>query len=295
MSEWFDDTVTFANPESGDLFQKLVDCGIIHSVDIIRPNGEIHTLDNVLDYALCSKEEAEKYKAEVIKKGGKEYSEKAGKFVRVNLTPDQVEEAMLMPVSKPEDVPGGVRWFCKRVYETPLKMIAAKFPDEVFAFREYYSHYFSCSYHYNNKGLCTKDGKHLDAWLTSVKGKQIKFQDENTAKISVSFNNTDKYFAKIYLPKFCVLPQDFKEGYDITPEKRFDICVENKDKQIMVYRTLENGDFKKEPHTWEELREILKTTKEEWRKNNPRQNQTQRANQEINTDDYPSEDIELEG
>lgn len=301
--EWFEDIVAFANPENGNLFQRLVDCGAIHPKDIVYPNGEVRHLDRVLDYAMCSEEHARQYKAWLLERGEQTFDAEVGGFVRTDLSPERIEELMVMPVGVGQDGTGAVHWYCNRIDETPGIMIAAKFPDEIFTFREMYGHRVTSAYHFNNDGPCTSDGRHLDAWLTTVKGKQVKSQDENTAKINIPFNNTDRYFAKIYLPKYCVVPHDYKEGNEITPEKYFDIYVEDMNKNIPVYRTLENGEFKKDYYTWAQLREILKSTKEEWRSNNLGQNRhpvapevtippRNRDTQEDNMDDEFSELLE---
>lgn len=250
------------------IYDKLVEDGIIHEADLWSPRRkeEVH-FDSVLDYQKCTDD----VKALIDERCANDVP----KFRKNNegrVTEADIEEyakhsnvqQFNMPVSRGTD--GSVVWSLNYAYDdTPLTAICKLYPETRFEYYASTEGHLETSCYVKDDKLCNADGKYFDKYMYVNKNAIKKVKDSDSMQVNVWVDSKDKQSAKFYVKSDAIEAADLTGTHSWCDNKR-KVFIEDKDKPITLYRTLENGERSKESWTLNDLSEAMDACKNEWRK-----------------------------
>lgn len=231
--------------------KELINKGMIHAGSLYSPRRKQNVdFDYLLDYEKCCPEFAKEYFAHLKEKC-------------TDLNDDEIKEMLFMPVYLKDDDDDTVTYMLNYSYDTSaVTAISRAFPELVIACTQTSEGWFAGSTYMKNDMLCTKTGVTCQSILYGITRKQFKNIDAKTVCISLPVDNTDKYFAKIY-----VNPDGLRRENLIDEDgDRFAYDIIDKSKTITVYRTLADGKKFKETMTWSELKNRNEVARQNYKK-----------------------------
>lgn len=265
--------ITLHEVEGADIFDRLVEEGVIHERDLYSPRQDKSvSFDYVFDYKKCD----EMTVAEVEERDARRVAhwknwvenhehmtpeEKARALARNDKASDEI---YYMPVSKTKS--GGVRWILNYASDNaPLMAISRRYPDEIFDYYQVTENRLDVSCKAKNGAQVTEDGRVYNDMIPYVSNKLIKDVDENTVSVSLYLDSSDKKPAIMYCDKADIVPVNYRIPDDQADYRH--VVIRDKDKGIPVYRVLEDGTKSKENWPVSDINDAVKKTKEEYKEN----------------------------
>lgn len=217
---------------------ELIKMGAIHSGDLYSPKRKTNVhFDYLLDYRKCNNESAEQYKTSLSEK-------------YPDMSDNDLEQCLLMPITFIDSNNDIICWYLNHSYnDTPAFMISQALPEIIMNFVQRSEGHLVQSICIKNGQLATQNGEPAESVLYRLNKNCIKDIDAKTVRIALPIDNSDKYFAQIYVPKANLRGEDFKNSNNL----RYIYDIQNLNDTVKVYRTLKAGNRIKETITWSEL------------------------------------------
>ena len=264
--------ITYHEVSGDDIFDRLVEEGVIHERDLYSPRRDRSvSFDYVFDYKKCDEatitevEERDARRVEywrnwVENNESMTPEEKTRALARNDKASDDI---YYMPVSKTKS--GGVSWMLNYAMDDmPLMAISRRYPDEMFDYYQVTENHLDVSCKVKNGAQVTEDGRTYNEMISYVSTNLIREMDENTVSVSLYLDSSDKRPAIMYCNKADVIPVNYHILDDRDNYRH--VVIRDKDKEIPVYRVLENGTRSKENWSVSDIKGAVKRSKEEYKK-----------------------------
>lgn len=285
--------VTYHEVAGNNIFDRLVEEGVIHEGDIYSPRrGEYIHFDNIFDYTKCD----EKTLAELDERNARRTARYIERLNEMDYTDEEKAtkiaennkcDRRLMPVFKSKC--GGVGWTLNYSYDDlPSVAIGRRYPDDIFEYYQSTEGHLDVSCYFKNESNVTPDGKPYVDVIRRIPDKLITEQEDGSMAVRLYLDPTDQRPAIIYCNKADIIPCDFRaehawqDGYS-------GVAIRDKDKEIPVYRILEDGTKTKENWSVNDINDAVNRSREEYKKN------LRRAESNVGVEDHePVEAQDLE-